>query len=250
MWIHYARVLFWEARRSAVRLRGVFHGRASVLSTAPHGLGLYDRLLREGLATGRVRFLLTQQFRDRSIDPRGVNLVLRHDIDADPERLFAMADIEARRGIRSTIYVRADEREYRLQDFADRLRELHAAGFEIGLHSVAYITTRPDQALAAEADVFGASLGFRPDLLTTHGMHPRSLRLAARRECFIRRSVAAAWPTVFSDEFGGRRFDVYLGDANFDTGRTMTYITRDFVEFGGLAPGTTVQLLTHPQYWV
>jgi hypothetical protein len=249
MWAHYARVLVWEARRRALGFRRALHGSAAVLSAAPHDLGLYERMMREGLETRGVRFLLTGQFRDRRADPRCVNLVLRHDIDADPERLFAMADIEARYGIRSTIYVRADEREYRLRDYGDRLRGLYSSGFEIGLHSVAYVASRPDGALSLERGVFAASLGFQPTLLTTHGVYPGSLRLAARRQFFIRETVATTWPTVFSDEFGDQRFDVYLGDANFDAKRTMTYITPDFVQFAGLAPGTTVQLLTHPQYW-
>ena len=239
-------ILLRRARR-AVSQRLGHH--PVIYSVAPHDLSRYHDLLDRLLREGRTELLLEHAHLAHQHRADRVNLVLRHDVDFDPRRLFAMTELEVRSGVRSTVYVRTDGEAYRVQDFQDPLRELARQGFEIGLHSSAFREDSPGWAFLEEVRIFRESLGFAPAVMTTHGFHPFTLKVAVRQERFLRELSRHRVAGILSNEFPGYGFDLTITDSNFSPGRIYTYLTEEFPRLPSYPVGRRVQLLTHPEYW-
>ena len=119
-----------------------------VLSFGPHPPGLYDYILERLLSGGGVDVVLARELHAGRLNSRQGIVVLRHDLDAEPEKLRIFTEAERRLGVRSSIYVRVDQASYDPREIACQLRRLRDEGFEIGLHTVAYQAPEPLAALA------------------------------------------------------------------------------------------------------
>ncbi len=65
------------------------------------------------------------------------NVIIRHDVDCEPERIISMLHEENALGIRSAVYVRVDQKEYDIDETAPLFQMFEDEGFEIGLHITA-----------------------------------------------------------------------------------------------------------------
>ena len=85
------------------------------------------------LAKGKYRIMTMQEY---SASRQNEVLVLRHDIDTNPQRALRMAKIERNLDVRSTYFVRVHAEMYNPFGFKTyrRLKEISRMGHEIGLH--------------------------------------------------------------------------------------------------------------------
>ena len=92
----------------------------------------YIRLMQRALALG-YRF---QTFPEYLKKPEERVILLRHDVDVSLEYALELARLEERLGIISSFFVRVRSSLFNVYEAinTERLRELAAMGFEIGLH--------------------------------------------------------------------------------------------------------------------
>jgi hypothetical protein len=222
-----------------------------VLSFGPHPPRLYDYIL-ERLLSGGVEVVLARDLHT-GIRPgdRG-RLVLRHDLDAQPEKLRIFTEAEKRLGVRSSIYLRVDGVSYEPKEIAGQLRRLADEGFEIGLHTAAYQAPEPLAALGKELERFRTALGFEALSLNTHGVFPSSRALGVRRQEFLQelsRRAAEMRLAVVDHNLPGA-YDLIAGDANLALNRRLSYLGRNALELARLPAGQQGLFLTHPEYWL
>ena len=120
----------------------------------------------DALDAGRLRGLVSETLRGRP------GAAVRRALGPNQRRasLDALVALARRHGTRSTIYVKAGagtphDVPYRLP--GARLRELAAAGFEIGLHP-SYAAAADGRRLAAERERLGTGLGTAPSAVRMH----------------------------------------------------------------------------------
>jgi hypothetical protein len=223
-----------------------------VLSFGPHPPGLYDYILERLLSGGGVEVVLAMDLH-AGMSPGGQgSLVLRHDLDAQPEKLRIFTEAERRLRVRSSIYVRVDGASYDSQEIAGQLRRLRDEGFEIGLHTAVYQAPEPLAALERELGHFRTILGFEALSLNTHGVFPSSRSLGARRQEFLRELSrrAAEMNLVVVDHNLPGSYDLLVGDANLAMNRHLSYISREVFKLAHLVNGNRGLLMTHPEYWL
>jgi hypothetical protein len=122
-------------------------------------------LTLRGMLTAGYTFLTCAEYADgrRPTEPFAV---LRHDMDALPVRALALGRLEHRLGIRASYFVRVHANEYNAFGFdtVQVLRQLTAAGHEIGLHAEprdlhAATGCDPDPVLVATRHLIEAVVG-------------------------------------------------------------------------------------------
>ncbi len=140
---------------------------------AGSGNGAFDYSLRHldhmiglGLSAGYAFHTIAEVAASRGVSGR--TIVLRHDIDEQPERALDIARVEVSRGVRATYFFRTSANEYNLFGYrtarvADELRD---GEHELGLHAepvdiAAARGTTPESALEREIALFG---NFEPAL--------------------------------------------------------------------------------------
>jgi hypothetical protein len=241
-WLAVATDLATRARRYARRRAAPVRP----LWTAPYPLLLYERLLRHLTDSGRVAFLTAAAIEARPPADR-VAVYLRHDLDVSPGMLETMARLEADQGIRSSLQLRVDGLDFAPDPVAGLLRDLRAAGFEVGLHTRAYGEARPDAALDGELTRFESLIGAPPDSVSTHGFGPTSTAVLYRRLRFrwrlARRGLRSA------ETPGGRHPAAVAGDSARLPGTGQRFLGRDVLALPDTGPGAWALWLTHPCYW-
>lgn len=223
-----------------------------VLSFGPHPPGLYDYILERLLKDGGLNVVPARELHSGRVSSGRGSLVLRHDLDAQPEKLRVFTEAERRLGVRSSIYVRVDYDAYDPQQVAGQLRVLRDEGFEIGLHTAAYQAPEPLAALERELERFRTVLGFEALSLNTHGVFPSSRALGARRQEFLQelsRRAAEMNLTAVDHNLPGT-YDLLVGDANLALNRRLSYLGRNVLELARLPAGQRGLFLTHPEYWL
>lgn len=127
-------------------------------------------------------------------------VILRHDIDNSIDKSVAMAEIEARLGVKSTYFVLLTSDFYNVasKKNLEGLRKIQKLGHEIGLHfdEMAYETIKDvPSAIAREASVLSEIIGTQ---VTTVSMHrPSQKTLDANYE--IPGMINSYGKTFFND---------------------------------------------------
>lgn len=220
------------------------------LSTAPHSIALYQRILSENLEAG-VSFVKLREVLGGADQSSGVRVVLRHDIDYEPRSLASLAAVEKGLGIRAAVFVRADGITYRLAEHLSCFASHLDAGGELGLHSTAYYHGDWRRALEAEVVAYRACFGSGPTLVNTHGHHPKTAARVSRRTALLGqlgRGVPGVSGYVGCDQLYPYRY--VAEDCHFDADRTTAYVCEDMLQLAArCGPGRTGLLLIHPEYW-
>lgn len=104
----------------------------------PIVFGQYSRWLKS-LKDRVANILLPNQILTGECDlaDNRPNVIIRHDIDSEPERILPMLHEENMLGMRSVTYVRVDGETYNYKKYVDMLRMFEHEGFEFGLHITA-----------------------------------------------------------------------------------------------------------------
>jgi hypothetical protein len=218
------------------------------ISTPPHPLGIYERCLARLAADPRCRVVpLPAYVGGRGLDPEAVNVVLRHDLDSgDAVAAAALCDADRRAGFRSSVHVLVDGVLYDPAPLAALLAGLHRDGFDVGLHTQAWMHADPRAALRDDLDRFERLLGFRAQTMTFHGAWPRTGDDLARRRRFGRELEADTGDASLAGYCNW--FDFVAEDSNV-AGRPQP-LSSAFLEvpsrcyLGGVA-----LVLTHDTHW-
>jgi hypothetical protein len=226
-----------------------------VLSLDPQPPGMYEYILSSLSEDEAVTFGKGGEHTGATVSDDQALVLLRHDLDRQPEKLGRLTDVERRLGLRSSVYLRVDARTYQPGDFAGPLRALKGEGYEVGLHSLAYGSNNPVEALRREMGEFERILGFLPDSMNTHGgkFGKRYLyTLMRRRRDFLEHRL---WenienPPLFIDHNDPRRpFHSLFADGNWRLNRRVSYVERGILRVGETNRGKKVVFLTHPNHW-
>ena len=127
-------------------------------------------------------------------------VILRHDIDNSIDKSIAMAEVEARLGVKSTYFVLVTSDFYNVgsKKNLEGLRKIQKLGHEIGLHfdEMAYeATENVPSAIARESSVLSGIIGTQ---VTTVSMHrPSNKTLEANYE--IPGMINSYGKTFFND---------------------------------------------------
>lgn len=222
-----------------------------VLSVCPHPAALYQYVLERICASGTLQCVLARELHTGRLEASGGYVVLRHDLDACPERTAVFVRVERQIGVRSSSYVRVDGEHYDPATVIGLFRKLHDEGFEVGLHTAAYAHPRPLAQLVLELRRFLGIFGFAARSITTHGFTKR--RAVQRQRRLFLRAVArcAAWyGFVVADHTIPDRYTVQVGDANVALGGRVHYLSRSVLGLAQAPAGTRALFLTHPEYWL
>ena len=135
----------------------------------------YAEIFRTAILEDYQIITLADWFQGRYDSNRKV-LVNRIDVDDNIQRLWPMADIFRKLGIRTSIFLRLHARGYNLlfHDNISLVRRLLADGHEVGLHAeivdVQHICgLDPTLTLRAEVTLFRDLLGANPQGVASHG---------------------------------------------------------------------------------
>ncbi|MDR1916262.1 MAG: hypothetical protein LBQ58_06800 [Synergistaceae bacterium] len=119
------------------------------------------------------------------IDKERINVVLRHDLDSGcSEVLKLLCNTEKKLNIRSSVHVLMDKSCYDATAMKPLLLDLYRDGFDIGLHTVAWMYENYADMFMRESAMFAEILGFSPKTLSIHGAWPRSDVDMERRKIF------------------------------------------------------------------
>jgi hypothetical protein len=205
-------------------------------SPAPFTWAFYESCLDVAVGTG-FRFVGFPDVIDPARWPEAPFLLLRHDIDYDPDYALALAEREAERKITATYFFQDDSRFYRLDGarVASVVREVLARGHRLGLHfdatavaDDAEVVRRVDESAQRVEGTFARPV----EAVSFHMPTYRPvghLRLARKR-------VNAYGPLFFGPI-------EYASDSNQDfRGKDIVALLRD-------GRGRRLQLLVHPFWW-
>jgi len=185
--------------------------------------------------------------RNAPVDIHQVNVVLRHDLDAgNPEIAQVLCDVESALGLRSSVHILVDGTLYNPARLVPLARGLHGGGFDVGLHTQAWM--HEDYASAFRADLcrFEDVFGFAPATFTQHGAWPRTARDMKRRHEFTRRTPELIAGTSIIGY--NNSFDWVSEDSNIRGQpapiRSDFFQVMDRCYLGGVA-----LILTHDAHW-
>ena len=136
--------------------------------------GGYQRLLDLALERG-YRFICFEELRRGPIEGR--HLLWRHDVDFSPQRAHALAEIEAKYGVRATYFVNPRARTYSLldPDVIQLFKSIAGMGHSLGLHfdsealAIEGLSTdQLEQAIQREAELVERLLGCEVNAFSWH----------------------------------------------------------------------------------
>lgn len=158
------------------------------ISYPPHSLHLYEQLLHSLSDDPRIAFMsLPEYVTGVPRNPQKITLMLRHDVDAIPDAARDLCAIERSLDMRSSVHILVDGALYDPAPLTDLASELHADGFDVGLHTQCWMHEDYASIFYAELERFRDLFGFEPRTFTQHGAWPRTERdMQRRREFEIR----------------------------------------------------------------
>lgn len=162
-------------------------------------------------------------------------IYLRHDIDFDTEYALQMARIEAQMGVPATYYFMLSSDSYNPLSYynSQRIREIAALGHKISLHFDPVIYDDMEQGLLNEVTIFKNIFCTPIDIISIH--RPNKAILSHEGEIA---GIAHTYQARYSKEV------FYCSDSQ---GEWRFGNPLDSQAFANRA---TIQLLTHPIWWV
>lgn len=208
---------------------------------------VYDRFL-ETIAKAGYRVVTVREYLQGVSE--SLTLILRHDVEWNPRRALALADLEKAWGFRSTFYFRADTKAFNLAV----MRYLQDEGFEIGYHfnTLDRCSGNFDKAIALFEEELRRfrKAGIDVKTVCSHG-DPRVKKVGYKvnNEIFLRDPELRSRNDLLGEAYLDIDFSSlqYLSDAGVrwnTVGSTKELISR-------IAQGEwpVVYMLAHPDYW-
>jgi hypothetical protein len=176
-----------------------------------------------------------------------IGVVLRHDVDVgDARSTAALCAVEARLNIVSSVHILVDDLIYPAKSMASLGRELNQAGFDIGLHTQAWMHDNYMEAFHADISRFCEVMHFAPLTMTLHGAWPRRKRDLVRRRWFLRKLPELMEETGLLGY--NNDFDWVSEDSNIDGRPSPVHESfmqpESYCYLGGMA-----LILTHDAHW-
>ncbi|MEM7129629.1 MAG: hypothetical protein AAF702_25070 [Chloroflexota bacterium] len=213
-----------------------------------HALSYYKQLLQKlQNDSGTVFRSLPAHVQGKQPDPQRVNIVLRHDVDAgEPQVVEAFCQIEKSLGLRSSVHILVDKKLYDPTRLIPLAGKLHAEGFDVGLHTQAWMQEDYRSAFHNELEQFEALFGFPARTFTQHGAWPRTDEDMARRRKFIQKIPQMIAETSLLGY--NNRFEWVSEDSNVKG--SPAAITEHFFQPNELCYiGGVALILTHDNHW-
>ncbi|MGE3313512.1 MAG: hypothetical protein AB7O26_00260 [Planctomycetaceae bacterium] len=218
------------------------------VSTPPHSLALYRDLLTSIVNDPRCKaWSLAEYALEENRSQERVNVVLRHDLDAgDPHVSRGLCEVERALDLRSSVHILVDGQLYDPVRLNDVARELHAEGFDVGLHTQAWMHEDFAAAFHRDLDRFESLFGFSPRTFSQHGAWPRTDADLARRRRFtletpnlIRGTTLVGAPQSFD----------WVSEDSCVANQPVPITTRFFDVASGCFLGGVALILTHDNHW-
>lgn len=220
-----------------------------IISTPPHSIKLYISLLERLCSEGNIIFTSLPDYFSRTElrDNRKINIILRHDIDfGDPVAIELLASAEKKFGLRSSFHVLCDESIYPLENVEHILRTLASDGYDVGLHTQAWIFPDFKKHFHQDLDRFESVFEFRPKTFSLHGTWPRTKEQEGRRSLFL-----SELPNLLKGTgvVGYRQMYSWVSEDSAIQGEPVNLRNSFFhPDYNGY-PGTSALILTHDNYW-
>jgi hypothetical protein len=176
-----------------------------------------------------------------------INVLLRHDVDlGDSQGLEALCKAELSLGLQSSVHFQIDGTAYDPAKFRLIAGSLAADGFDVGLHTQAWMHRDFEKVFRRELEQFEEVFGFAPRTFTQHGAWPRTADDLTRRQEFTQATSAL----IGGSQIVGYNndFDWVSEDSNID-GRHVPLTGRFFAIPGLVYRGASALILTHDGHW-
>lgn len=234
---------FDDFRRAARSLRA-----DAPVSTPPHSLSLYRRLLESLVEDTTCHAMSLADFAlGRNDRPDRVNFILRHDLDAGEAAVAkALCHTEQELGLRSSVHILVDGKLYDPVRLVPLARDLHASGFDIGLHTQAWMHADFTAAFRRDIARFVELFGFSPQTFSQHGAWPRTDADLLRRRQFTLATpeLIRGTPLVGAPQ----SFD-WVSEDSCIANKPVPITTRFFDVASGCFLGGVALILTHDNHW-
>jgi hypothetical protein len=196
----------------------------------------------EGLKSEEFSIISYADYEAGLIDPKKVNVFLRHDVDISLPRTMKMAEIQKELGVQSTYFFRLHAEKYSFEDAKPIIKSLADDGFEIGLHYETLCVAQGEKQKAIE--LFGLDIQklreiARVSVVAAHGQKVYKNRTIWEDVDKAKLQVSSAYDM---------KSDLYLSDAGGKRLRSKDgkYLFDRIYE---AKPGQIVQVLIHPDWW-
>lgn len=208
---------------------------------------VYEQLL-DGIKKAGYQVITVREFLEGNRKP--FTLVLRHDVEWDPRRALAIAEIEKAHGVRSTFYFRVDTKAFDLAI----MRYLQDEGFEVGYHfnTLDRCGGNFDRAIALfENDLQQLrGAGIEVKTVCSHG-DPRVKKVGYKvnNEIFLRDPNLRARNRLRGEAYLDIDFSClqYLSDVGVRWAKAGS--TKEVISRIARKEWPIVYILTHPDYW-
>ena len=207
----------------------------------------YNQLLK-GIYESGYQVITVRDYMEGIREP--YTLILRHDVEWNPLRALAIAEMEKSYGFRSTFYFRANTKAFDLSI----MKKLQNWGFEIGYHFDTLDRCRGDFEKAIE--IFEKELkkfrenGINVETVCSHG-NPRVKKIGYKvnNEIFLkdpdlRKRNGLVGEAYLDIDFSSLE---YISDAGIRWNNVVS--TNELVRIIKSKKWPIIYLLTHPDYW-
>lgn len=207
----------------------------------------YGKLLGSLVDVG-YRVVTVREYLQGARNP--FTLVLRHDVEWNPRRALALADLEKARGVRSTFYFRMDTKAF----CPTTMRYLQLEGFEIGYHfnTLDRCGGDFDKAITLfEEELWQLrEMGINVDTVCSHGV-PRIKKIGYKvnNEIFLRDPDLRSRNDLLGEAYLDVDFSSlqYLSDVGVRWNKVGS--TNELISRIAQREWPILYILTHPDYW-
>ena len=181
---------------------------------------------------------------------RPLTLILRHDVEWNPRRALAFAELEKGFGFRSTFYFRVDTKAFNLSI----MRQLQDEGFEVGYHFNTLDRCGGDfnKAIALferELNMLREA-GIKVETVCSHG-DPRVKKIGYKvnNEIFLRDPNLRSRNGLVGEAYLDIDFSslTYLSDVGIRWNKARS--TKELISKIACQEWPIIYMLTHPDYW-
>jgi len=208
---------------------------------------VYEKLM-EGAVNAGYQAVTVREYLQEVRKP--LTLILRHDVEWNPQRALAFAEVEKVCGFRSTFYFRVDTKAFNLSV----MRQLQDEGFEVGYHFNTLDRCGGDfnKAIALfEREVnMLREAGIEVETVCSHG-DPRVKKVGYKvnNEIFLRDPDLRTRCGLLGEAYLDIDFSslTYLSDAGIRWNRAGS--TKELISKITRQEWPVIYMLTHPDYW-
>ncbi len=214
-----------------------------MVSVSPHNLKLFEKFLI--LRKKKFKFINSDFLYSKFTKKKCI--LLRHDLDYDPSKLYDVIELEKKYKIVSDIHVMTDDSNYKIKPYVYFLKKLINSGFHIGLHTNAPQKKEKLNYFELEIRNFYKFFKFYPKTFSIHGPSISPKNWQEKRNQFLLdcKDLMSKYHMIGSHNISGINY--WVEDSG--VGGEFSYVKKNFF-LKELNDNEVLGVLMHPDHWI